>query len=107
LPCHQQYPSTDGITSYNADVIFTPKWLSTSSKYNTLFMFKIYMSNEIIDINEVINYFELPIDTIRLFGDKILTDNNSDENAIKSINSLNLKDIILLMKMNSTLFQRH
>jgi hypothetical protein len=70
-------------------------------------MFKIYMSNEIIDINEVINYFELPIDTIRLFGDKILTDNNSDENAIKSINSLNLKDIILLMKMNSTLFQRH
>jgi len=95
--CHtiltKALPLLDGITSYNADVIFMPNWLSTSSKQNTQFTFLIYMSSKVI--GEIVNYFELHIDAICLIGAKTLTDNSSDEKAINSMNLLGLHEINL------------
>jgi hypothetical protein len=71
-------PILDGLTSYNADIIHSPKWISNSSRKNMLYMFLIYMSTDLINISKIIGYFKLPIDTICLIGDKILTNNNSD-----------------------------
>jgi hypothetical protein len=85
----------DGIALYHATVIYTPNWFLSSQNHNTLLLFKLYLSEEFIDIKEIINYFEVPLDTIRLIGAKILTNNGSDEIALNSITSINLNIINL------------
>ncbi len=45
----------DGITLYNAAVIFTPNWFSASQNFNTLLLLKFYFSNDFIDTNENCN----------------------------------------------------
>ncbi len=86
-------PFLDGLTSYNADIIHSPKWISNSSRQNMLYMFLIYMSTDLINISKIIGYFKLPIDTICLIGDKILTDNNSDKFATNTMNVHKTQDI--------------
>jgi hypothetical protein len=85
----------DGIALYNAAVIFTPKWISSSQIFNTLLLFKLYLSDEFINIQEIATYLETPIDTILLIVNKILTNCGSDETAINSINSVKLTDLDL------------
>jgi len=55
----------DGISLYNSEVIFKPNWFTSSQKHNTLILLKIYLLNEFIDITEIIEYLEVPIDTSR------------------------------------------
>jgi hypothetical protein len=85
----------DGIALYHAAVIFAPNWFSSSQNHNTLLLFKLYLSNELLDIKEIINYLKVPLDTINLIGAKILTNNGSDETALNSIASINLSIINL------------
>jgi len=88
----------DGITFYNATVIFTPTWFSASQNHNTLLLLKFYLSNSFIDTNEIVTYLELPTDTILLIGAKILSNHGSDAHAANSINAINLTDINLAIK---------
>jgi hypothetical protein len=85
----------DGIALYHATVIYTPNWFLSSQNHNTLLLFKLYLSDEFIDAKEIINYLEVPLDTIRLLGAKILTNNGSDETALNSFTSINLNTINL------------
>jgi hypothetical protein len=82
----------DGISLYNSEVIFKPHWFTSSQKHNTLILLKIYLLNEFIDITEIIEYLEVPIDTICLLSSKILNDISTDENAIKSFEAITLND---------------
>jgi len=85
----------DGIALYNAAVIFIPNWFSSSQNQNKLLLFKLYLSNQLIDTRELIEYLEVPLNIIRLTGAKILTDNGSNKTALNSINSANLQSINL------------
>jgi len=88
----------DGITLYNAAVIFTPNWFSASQNFNTLLLLKFYFSNDFIDTNEIVTYLKMPTDTILLIGAKILANHGSDEHVTNSINAINLTDINLAVK---------
>jgi hypothetical protein len=65
------------------------------------------LSKEFIDITEIIEYLEVPIDTIHLVGAKILTNTGSEENAIKSIDSIDLIDKNLNRKGVFNFYQKH
>jgi hypothetical protein len=92
----------EGITLYNAAVVFTPRWFSSSQNYNTLLLFKFYLSNELIEIKEIATYLETPIDTILFIGAKILNNYGSDEDTMNSINSADITTSIFLIKKNLT-----
>jgi hypothetical protein len=81
--------------SYNTEVIFTPKWASALPNNTNLLLFKLYLSNDFININELIEYLGIPIDIILLLGAQFLPSSNSNKNATNTINSLNLMDINL------------
>jgi hypothetical protein len=62
----------DGLTSYNTEVIGRPSWPSVPSKYKTVFLLKLYLSNIIIDLSQLILFFNLTSENILLIGTKIL-----------------------------------
>jgi hypothetical protein len=95
--CHsilsKALPLLEGLSSYYAEVIHTPTWASTSSKLNTLLLFKLYLSNDFLDVNKLIDYLQVLIDTVRLIGTKILTNNARIESATRALNSAHLSKI--------------
>ncbi len=84
----------DGLTSFYTEIIGTPSWPSLpSQKYTSLFLFKLYFSNDYIETNDLVKYLELPVDTILLLGTKILTKITNDEEAYNLLSAVNFSDI--------------
>jgi hypothetical protein len=83
----------DGLIHFHKAVIGTPSWPSVPPNDITLFLIKLYLSNEFLDINSLLNFFELPSDKINLICAQLLTNKNSEEAIITHLNSLLLTDI--------------
>jgi len=83
----------DKLTSFNTDIMGTPSWPSVPPKYTTLFLLKLYLSNAVLNITELVQFFELTADEILLHCAKIILNTNSDEEANTLLNSLSLADI--------------
>jgi len=83
----------DGLAHFHKEVIGFPTWPSVSVKDTTLFLIKIYLSNEFLDINNLIQYLELPLDQVRAICAQILTNKTSEDNALNFFNTLPLAEI--------------
>jgi uncharacterized protein YqgV (UPF0045/DUF77 family) len=70
-----------------------PAWPAVSPSNLTLFLNKIYLTNEIVDTNNLIEHLDLPIHNIKLICSQLLSNKPSEEEAINLFNSLNLSDI--------------
>jgi hypothetical protein len=60
----------DSLTSYHTEILGMPTWPSVPVTHTTLFLFKLYLHNTILDITDLIHYLDLPTDTILLIGTK-------------------------------------
>jgi len=83
----------DGLAHFHKEVIGFPTWPSVSVKDTTLFLTKIYLSNEFLDINNLLQYLELPLDQVRTICAHFLTNKTSEENALIFFNTLPLAEI--------------
>jgi len=84
----------DGLISFYSEAIGTPRFLSLpSEKCNNLFLLKLYMSKEYIDIQSLTEHIGIPAEEILLTGAKILADNTSDEEVNSMIRGVKLSDI--------------
>jgi len=83
----------DGLAHFHKEVIGFPTWPSIPVKDTTLFLTKIYLSNEFLDINNLLQYLELPLDQVRTICAHFLTNKTSEENALIFFNTLPLAEI--------------
>jgi hypothetical protein len=83
----------DSVTTFYVGAIGTPLWPSVEDKYLTLFLLKAYLSDHFCKIDELSQFFNLQIREILLIGAKQLTKSETDEEAIKILDSLRLSDI--------------
>jgi len=84
----------DGLSSFFMEVIGTPTFSSLSSqKHINLFLWKTYLSNLCIEVDDIAEFFDLPLEYILTLGAKLLTNSASDEDAKSLINAINLDDI--------------
>jgi hypothetical protein len=82
----------DGLMSFHTDIIGTPSWTSAQHLNTPLFLLKLYLSNKLINTNELINFLELPSDIILLIGIKQTFKNITDNDASRLADSLDLTD---------------
>jgi hypothetical protein len=83
----------DCIASYHADIIGPPNWPSAGKKYVTLFLFKLYFSDIFFNHQDLLSFLDLPQDTIVVIGAKILTLENSDDEALNIYESMNIQEL--------------
>jgi len=84
----------DGLSSFFTEVIGTPHFPSLPSyKYINLFLWKIYLSNLYIEVDNLVEFFELPLSYILTLGAKLIAKTESDDEADSMIRALNLDDI--------------
>jgi hypothetical protein len=84
----------DDLSSFFLEAIGTPCFPSLPSiKCINLFLLKLYLSNEYIDINHITEYFGLPNEKILTIGAKIITQNDSDDEVNSMLRAVKLSDI--------------
>jgi hypothetical protein len=83
----------EGLTSFFTDSVGIPLWPSVKDSHLSLFIFKIYLSNAYININDITDFLELPPDQILAIGSKLLLNTDSDTDALNSLNALKMTDI--------------
>jgi hypothetical protein len=83
----------DCIASYHAELIGPPNWPSAGKKYVTLFLFKLYFSDIFFNHQDLLNFLDLPQNTVVVIGAKILTSENSDDEALNIYESMNIQDL--------------
>jgi hypothetical protein len=84
----------DSLTSFYTEILGTPSWPSLpSSKYISLFLFKLYFSNDYIETSDIVNFFELPADKILLLGTKILIGTDDENEACKLLSNISFSYI--------------
>jgi len=84
----------EGLSSFYLEIIGTPKWKSLpSNKYIPLFLYKLYFSNEYINVDDLIEYLVTPLKEILLIGAKNLTDATSMEDVEFILNAIKFTDI--------------
>jgi len=86
-------PILDCLTASHTELFGAPNWPSASKNSLTLFLLKLYLSNICIAILDIINYFNLPINSILLMGSKFLCNTNADEIASNKLDALLVSDI--------------
>jgi len=95
----------DGLTSFHTDILGIPVWPSVPSTHTTLFLLKLYLSNMIFDISELVAFFELPSENILLIGTKTLLNMDSDNEATDTLDKLLLSDIDMNDELQNTLIR--
>jgi len=83
----------DGLIHFHKEVIGFLTWPSVPGKDTTLFLTKVYLSNKFLDISNLLQYLELPIDQICTIWTQLLTNKTSEENALHFFNTLQLAEI--------------
>jgi hypothetical protein len=87
-------PILDDLISFFAEIIGMPRFLSLpSDKCMNLFLFKLYMSDQYIDVKYLADYFELPLDKILSIGAKIISQAPNEDEANSMVRAVNLNDI--------------
>ena len=76
----------DGLSSFFLEVVGTPLFPSLPAT-------KHYLSNQYIKVDDLAEFFDLPLEHIILLGAKILIKTDSEEEAMSALNNLNLSDI--------------
>jgi hypothetical protein len=89
----------EGLIYLHSELIGIPTWPSVSQQNITLFLLKIYLSNNFMNTNDLIQYLDLPVEEIQLICARILSNKTSTNALNELINSLDLSDI----NMNETL----
>jgi tellurite resistance protein len=84
----------EGLSSFYLEVIGTPNWKSLpSNKYIPLFLFKLYFSNEYINIENLLEYFNITLEKILFIGTTQMIGATTDEEVNLVLNAINLADI--------------
>ncbi len=87
-------PILDDLISFFAEIIGMPNFISLpSDKCMNLFLFKLYLSDQFIDVKELADYFELPLDKILSIGAKIIADAPNEDEANSMVRAVNLADV--------------
>ena len=80
----------EGLSSFYADIIGQPYKPSVSSKNITLFLLKIYFSNNYIQTEDLAEHLGLPLEDILLLSAKIIYDTFSDSDVKHLLSSINI-----------------
>jgi len=95
--CHQilsiALKILDGLVSFHLDIMGMPNWRSVDPKYTTLYLFKVYLLHIFFNHEELLDFFELPQESILNIGAKIITKKDSEEEINGILNTLNIADI--------------
>ncbi len=84
----------DGLSSFFLEVIGTPHFPSLPNiKCINLFLWKLYLSNQYIEVDTLAIFFDLPLEQILTLGAKIITKADLDEEVNSILQSINLSDI--------------
>jgi len=84
----------DGLSSFFLEVIGTPHFPSLPNiKCINLFLWKLYLSNQYIEVDTLADFFDLPLEQILTLGAKIITKADLDEEVNSILQSINLSDI--------------
>jgi hypothetical protein len=83
----------DGLITYNTEVIGMPSWPSVPLKYTALFLLKLYFSNKLLDVSDLISFLDLTSELIIITGAKIMLKTSSNDEATKLLDTLLLSDI--------------
>jgi hypothetical protein len=82
----------DGLVAFYSEILGLPNWPSIRKELITLFFFKLYFSNTLLDTSEISNHLSLEPEDILLIGTKILTKTSMDDEATSILNSLDTSD---------------
>jgi hypothetical protein len=82
----------EGLASFYADIIGQPYWPSISRKNTTLFLLKIYLSNNYIDTEDLSDHFGLPLEEVLNLGAKIIHDTATDSEINLIVSNLNISE---------------
>jgi len=61
---HNAIQVLNGLLSFYAEIIGTPEWPSTNKKHITLFLLKLYLSNNYIQIKDLEEFLETPLNEL-------------------------------------------
>jgi len=82
----------NGLSSFYAEIIGTPEWPSTSKKHITLFLLKLYLSNSYLEIKDLEEFLETPLNELLQAGTKLFLNTESNEEVNDTLSNLNLSD---------------
>jgi len=82
----------EGLSSFYADIIGQPYWPSITRKNTTLFLIKIYLSNNYISTEDLSQHFGLPLEEILLLRAKIVYDTASESEFDQTISNMNISE---------------
>jgi hypothetical protein len=92
----------EGLSSFYLEVIGTPNWKSLpSNKYIPLFLFKLYFSNEYINVENLLEYFNVTLEKILFIGTTQMIGATTDEEVTLVLNAINLADIDQILKFTT------
>jgi hypothetical protein len=85
----------DGMIAYNKEILTPPQWTYQSTQNIDLLLLKLYLSNTCIEISDILNFFELPPETILLTGAKLLLNTDTEKEISHILNLTDLSSINL------------
>jgi hypothetical protein len=86
-------PILEGLISFFTETLEAPKWPSIPTKRINLLMLKLYLTTDSFDTSNLLSHLEMPHDQVLLTASKLITGQDSDEEALAEINCLNLSDL--------------
>jgi hypothetical protein len=103
--CHSILQKTltilDGLIAYTVEVIDSPEWPSVANKNPILLLLKLYFSNKLFNIDDLVEYFELSPENMLAIVIKTIYKSSSNKETSALINSLNLADIDLTNELHN------
>jgi hypothetical protein len=99
---HNAIQILNGLSSFYAEIIGTPEWPSTSKKHISLFLLKLYLSNNYIQIKDLEEFLETPLNELLQTGTKLFLNTESNEEANNTLSNLNLSDFDPTNKLQAT-----
>ncbi len=92
----------NGLASFYAEMIGAPEWPSSTNKHTAIFLLKLYLSNNYLQIKDLEEFLEIPSKKILMLGTKLLIDTESNKEATTILSNLNLSDFDATNKLQKT-----
>jgi hypothetical protein len=85
---HNAIQILNGLSSFYAEMIGWPEWPSTNKNNTTLFLLKLYLSNNYLQVKDLEEFLEIPLSEILLKSTKLFLDTESNEEANNTLETL-------------------
>jgi len=89
---HNAVQILNGLSSFYAEMIGWPEWPSIKKDNTTLFLLKLYLSDSYLQVKDLEEFLEIPLNEILLKGTKLFLDTETDEEANNILESMDLSN---------------